>query len=182
MDTESVEAAIAEEMKMTKTVTAPFLITFFAYGQYEDSGTDEPGDFLWTRLQFKVNRLGTAAHVMYRQAPSGLSFVMVPNTWTRLSLEEMVVGSAALVLASSVDATFVSIVLFTRDSHGPVHLHALRYHDFFAEVGVRSFGCNLLDDVRGPGCKSVEKALMHVGSAVLGAAMTTLAAPLFLLP
>ena len=26
-----------------------------------DSGTDESGDFLWTRLQFKINRLGTAS-------------------------------------------------------------------------------------------------------------------------
>ena len=40
---------------------------------------------------------------------------MVSNTWTRLSLEKMVVGSTALVLAFSVGVTFVSIVLFTRD-------------------------------------------------------------------
>ena len=29
----------------------------------------------------------------------GLSFVMVSNTWTRISLEEKVVGSSTLVLA-----------------------------------------------------------------------------------
>ena len=183
---------------------------------YEDNGTDEPEDFLWTRLQFKINRLGTAlarsleplrdkcvtfAHVMYRQAPSGLSFVMVSNTWTRLSLEKMVVGSTALVLAFSVNVTFVSVVLFTREYYGLVHLHALRYYDFCAEVGVRSSGGHLLDDVRGlehglqcacgtclqpildgdPAAK-VGKALLHVGSAVLNGAMTTLAASLFLLP
>ena len=65
----------------------------------------------------------------------------------------MVVGSTALVLAFSVGVTFVSIVLSSGNlydtDHGPVHLHALRYHDFCAEVGVRSFGGHLLDDVRG---------------------------------
>ena len=124
---------------------APFLITFFDKWWYEDSGTDESGDFLRTRLPFKVNRLGTTsassleplrdkrvtfAHEMYRQAPSGLSFVMVSHTWTRLFLEEMVVGSPALVLAFSVDVTFVSVVLFTREFYDPVHLHALRSYDF----------------------------------------------------
>ena len=124
------------------------------------------------------------------------TLTMVSNT-----PEEMVVGSTALVLAFSVDVTFVSVVLFTRDFYGPVHLHALRYYDFCAEVEVRSFGGHLLDDVRGlerglhcacgtclqpilsgdPAAK-VGKALMHVGSAVLNGAMTTLAAPLFLLP
>ena len=95
---------------------------------------------------------------MNRQAPSGLSFVMVSNTWTRLSLEEMVVGSTALVLAFSVGVTFVSIVLFTRDFRLAIFTTLttvlcistlLRYHDFCAEVGVRSFGGHLLDDVRG---------------------------------
>ena len=60
----------------------------------EDSKTDESKDFLWTRLQFKVNRLGTSSATcleplrdkwvtftieMNRQAPSGLSFVMYPT-------------------------------------------------------------------------------------------------------
>ena len=46
---------------LAQDAAAPFLITFFDNWWYEDSGTDEPGDFLWTRLQFKVNRLGTAS-------------------------------------------------------------------------------------------------------------------------
>ena len=97
-----------------RTPQAPVLVTFFKNWWYEDNGTDESEGFLWTRLQFKVNRLGTAsassleplrdkwvtfAHEMNRQAPSGLSFVTVSNTWTRLSLEERVVGSSTLVLA-----------------------------------------------------------------------------------
>ena len=99
---------------LAQVAAAPFLITFFDNWWYEDNGTDESENFLWTRLQFKVNRLGTAsvssleplrdkwvtfAHEMKCQAPNGLSFVMVSNTWTRLSLEEMVVGSTTLVLA-----------------------------------------------------------------------------------
>ena len=54
-------------------------------------------------------------HVVNRQAPSGLSFIMVSNTLTQLSLEEMVVGSPAMVLDFSVDVTFVSVVLFTQE-------------------------------------------------------------------
>ena len=169
--------------------------------EYAVAVQDQPvGHALASSLEPLRDKWVTFAHVMYRQAPSGLSFVMVSNTWTRLSLEEMVVGSTAGP-GLSVDVTFVSVVLFTREFYGPVHLHALRYYDFCAEVEVRSFGGHLLDDVRGlerglhcacgtclqpilsgdPAAK-VEKALMHVGSAVLNGAMTTLAAPLFLLP
>ena len=46
------------------------------------------------------------------------------------------------------DVTFVSFSVHTRLSRS-WHLHALRYHDFCAEVGVRSFGGHLLDDVLG---------------------------------
>ena len=60
---------------------APFLITFFDNWWYEDSGTDESKDFLWTRLQFEPlrDKSVTYAHEMNRQAPSGLSFVMYPT-------------------------------------------------------------------------------------------------------
>ena len=68
----------------------------------------------WARHQQAVSSLfettGDICHEMNCQAPSGLSFVMVSN------LEEMVVGSRALVVASSVDVTFVPF-LFTRDFH-----------------------------------------------------------------
>ena len=125
------------------------------------------------------------AHVMNRQAPSGLSFIILSNTWTRLSLEEMVVGSPALVLAFFRGRN----VCFRCSVHtgilNPVHLHALRSCDFCAEAEVRSFRGHLLDNVRGfergqhcacgtclqpilsgdPAAK-VGKALMHVGSAV----------------
>ena len=58
----------------------------------------------WARHRQAVSSLlrdkwVTFAHEMNFQAPSGLSFVMVSNTWTRLSLEERVVGSSTLVLA-----------------------------------------------------------------------------------
>ena len=103
------------------------------------------------------------------------------------------VDSTALILASSVEATFVSVVLFTRDFHGPVHLHALRYHDFCAEVGVRAIFLTtfvglsvdyivLVAILSGDPRQKVEKALMHVDSAVFNRAMTTLAVRLFLLP
>ena len=48
----------------------------------------------------------------------------------------------------SVHTRFSSGNLYDTD-HGPVHFHALRYHDFCAEVGIRSFGGHLLNVVRG---------------------------------
>ena len=79
---------------LAQDAAAPFLITIFDNWWYEDSRTDDSEDFLWMRLQFKVNRLGTRdkwvtfAHEMNCQTPSGLSFVMVSNTWTQLSLKK----------------------------------------------------------------------------------------------
>ena len=85
------------DFPIAQDAAAPFLKTFFDNWWYEDNGTDESGDFLWTRLKFKINRLSTAsassleplqdkwvtfAHEMNRQA--GLD--LVPSlTWSRKS-------------------------------------------------------------------------------------------------
>ena len=84
-------AALEPSLFMIPALTSP---NNFRNWWCKDCGTDESEDFLWTRLQFKVNRLGTASarsleplqdnwvtfvHGINRQAPSGLSFVMYPT-------------------------------------------------------------------------------------------------------
>ena len=134
---------------------------------------------------------------------------MVSITWTRFSLAEMVVGSTTLVLAFSVGVTFVSIVLFTRDfrlaifttlttvlcistlfgimvsvlkwEFGPLEaIFLTTFVGLNVDHIVHVAHANIIQS--GNPAAKVEDALMHVGSAVLNGAVTTLAASLFLLP
>ena len=41
----------SEKFPLAQDTAAPFLITFFNNWWYENSGTDESEDFLWTQLQ-----------------------------------------------------------------------------------------------------------------------------------
>ena len=114
---------------------------------------------------------------------------MVSNTWTRLSLEEMVVGSTALVLAFSVDVTFFPLlcshetftVLCISTLFG-IMISLLKWEFGPLEAIFLTTFVGLSVDYTGTRRQKVEKALMHLSSAVLNGAMTTLAAPLFLLP
>ena len=56
---QSVPETSQAHFQFAQDLAAPFLMTFFV-GDMSNK-TDEAGDFLWTRLQFKVTRLDTAS-------------------------------------------------------------------------------------------------------------------------